>query len=106
MEKRKEDILRPNGFLVMDSCCFVDYIEGNNVGFDYNRIKTFVKESSYWVVITPYTLYEIIQKLNSVPLIHKRRKDLLAIGDFWVINMNELLEYDGFEYGLDFLFSL
>lgn len=106
MEKRKEDIFRPNGFLVMDTCCFVDYIEGNNVGLDYSRIKTFVMESSYWVVITPYTLYEIIQKLNSVPQIHKRLDDLMAIGDFWVINMNDLLEYDGFEYGLDFLFSL
>lgn len=96
----------PKGFLVMDTCCFIDYIEGSNEHFDYSRIKTFIQEASYWVVITPYTLYEIIQKLNDVELIRKRRNELLAIGDFWVINMNKVLEFDGFEYGLDFLFRL
>lgn len=99
-------IERPKGFLVMDTCCFVDYIEKNNEGFDYDRIKSFIKESSYWVVITPYTLYEIIQKLNSISDIKTRRDNLLAIGDFWVVNMNGVLEYEGFEYGLDFLFHL
>ena len=102
-----QDLIKsPRGFLVMDTCCFIDYLDGNNHVFDYEGIKSFIKDNEYWLVITPYTLYEIIQKLNKVIQIRKRRNDFLAVGDFWVVNMNRVLEYDGFVYGLDFLFSL
>ena len=99
-------IKRPNGYLVMDSCCFIDYLEGNNDEFDYQGIKSFIKENDYLLVITPYTLYELIQNLNTVTQIKKRRNDFLAAGDFWVVNLNKVLDAEGFEYGLDFLFSL
>ena len=97
---------QPKGFLVMDTCCFIDYLEHNDNGFDYNGIRNFIKENSFWVVISPYTLYEIVQDVNSFARFEKRQRELLEAGDFWVLNMNGVLDNAGFEYGLDFLFKL
>ena len=48
----------------MDTNCFLKYISEQNkenTRFDYDGVKEFIKRHNFWLVITPYTLYESIQ---------------------------------------------
>ena len=97
----------PKGYLVMDTNCFSHYGEGGKVaGFDYDKIRTFVEREGYWVVITPYTLYECVQDLSEPKHIIEERDKWINIRDFWVLNVNKLIgDKYNFEYGMDFLFE-
>ena len=97
----------PNGYLVMDTNCFSHYCEGGKVaGFDYDKIRDFVEREGYWVVITPYTLYECIQNCTTPERIQEERNKWFNARDFWVLNVNKLIgDKYNFEYGPDFLFD-
>ena len=97
----------PKGYLVMDTNCFSHYCEGGKVaGFDYDKIRVFVEREGYWVVITPYTLYECVQDLTEPKNIIEERNKWINARDFWVLNVNKLIgDKYNFEYGPDFLFD-
>lgn len=98
----------PSGYLLMDTCCFLNYIEGkNSKAFDYDEIKEFLHERKLWLVITPYTLYECIQSCVTEGSLKLRGQAMLKVWDFWVLNINGLVGKDvSFEFGPDFVFSL
>ena len=82
----------PKGYLVMDTNCFSHYCEGGKVaGFDYDKIRVFVEREGYWVVITPYTLYECVQDLTEPKNIIEERNKWFNARDFWVLNVNKLI---------------
>ena len=91
----------------MDTNCFSHYCEGGKVaGFDYDKIRDFVESEGYWVVITPYTLYECVQDLVEPKNIIEERDKWFNARDFWVLNVNRLIgDKYNFEYGMDFLFE-
>ena len=98
----------PSGYLVMDTCCFLNYIEGKKSdAFDYDDIKKILHERNLWLVITPYTLYECIQSCVTEESLKQRGQAMLQAWDFWVLNINGLIGKDvSFEFGPDFVFSL
>ena len=100
-----------NGYFVMDTCCFLNYIEGRQSDrFDYNDIAAFIKKSNFILLITPYTLYECIQCVDDkdpMGSIKRRGDAMLKAWDFWVLNMNKLVsDKYSFEFGPDFAFAL
>lgn len=100
-----------NGYFVMDTCCFLNYIEGRRSNrFDYNDIAAFIKKSNFILLITPYTLYECIQSVDDkdpMGSIKRRGEAMLKAWDFWVLNMNKLVSDNyTFEFGPDFVFGL
>ena len=101
-------IRNPSGYLVMDTCCFTKYMKNEVTHlFDYGLIRDFVIRNGYWVIITPYTLYECIQQCTSIESIARRKNELLQAGDFWVININSIIDSKyTLEYGGDFIFDL
>lgn len=99
-------IEQPKGIVIMDTCCFLDYIEGNNRYFNYEKIIQYIKDHKYWLVITSYTLYEVVQSILSVAQLRERRTQLLDSCDFWVLDINYIMGVNGFEFGKDFLFLL
>lgn len=97
----------PSGYLIMDTCCFLNYIGGKDSdAFDYESIKEFIQKSKFWLVITPYTLYECIQSCVTEESLRQRQRELLEAWEFWVLNINGLIGKPGFEFGPDFVFSL
>jgi len=61
--------IKTNGFVVMDTNCFLKYIneqKKENARFDYDGVRTFIDEQNFMLVITPYTLYECIQGCNTI----------------------------------------
>ena len=98
----------PSGYLVMDTCCFLNYIEGKkSEAFDYDEVKEFLRKSNFWLVITPYTLYECIQSCVTEESLKRRGQAMLQVWEFWVLNINGLIGKDvSFEFGPDFVFSL
>jgi len=93
-----------NGYLVMDTCCFVHYCKRDTgKGFNYLDVRNYIETNGYAPAITPYTLYEFIQGCTSPKEIDKVRNQFLQAGPFWVINMQNLLgEGFDFKYGYDF----
>lgn len=97
----------PSGYLIMDTCCFLNYIEGKRSdAFEYEEIKEFIERNKFWLVITPYTLYECIQSCVTEESIKQRGRKMLEAWEFWVLNINGLIGEPGFEFGPDFVFSL
>lgn len=102
--------IKTNGFLVMDTNCFLKYIseqKKESTRFDYVGVKKFINEQNFMLVITPYTLYECIQGCDTIDKVKQRSRELDSLWDFWVLNINEII---GNEYTLeaepDFTFSL
>ena len=99
--------MKPNGYLVMDTCCFVNYckpkgeVENNEKpAFNYDDIRKFIEKSGYMVLITPYTMYECIQNCFTPEIIQSQREAFERAGEFWVVNMNHLLGKDfSYKYG-------
>ena len=93
-----------NGYLVMDTCCFVHYCNREvSKGFNYLDVRNYIETKGYAPAITPYTFYEFIQGCTSPKEIDKVRNQFLETGPFWVINMQNLLgEGFNFKYGYDF----
>ena len=82
----------PPAFLLMDTCCFVHYCHHRTTKyFDYGKIRKSVNDNGLWVVITPYTLFELVQNCTTPEIIAQVRGELFSAGDFWVINVNELI---------------
>lgn len=102
--------IKTNGFLVMDTNCFLKYIseqKKESARFDYDGVKTFIKEKNFMLVITPYTLYECIQGCDTIKKVKQRSKEMDALWDFWVLNINGIIGKDyTLEAGPDFTFSL
>lgn len=104
---RNEINERPSGYLIMDTCCFLNYIEGERSdAFEYEEIKKFIERNKLWLVITPYTLYECIQSCVTEESIKQRGQKMLEAWEFWVLNINGLIGEPSFEFGPDFVFSL
>lgn len=88
---KENNKILPKGFLLMDTNCLLSFIEGGlSDVFDYRSIeKTFIKNG--WVLlITPYTLWEIIQRCVDLDFIKKRREELLS-KNIWVVNVEGVL---------------
>ena len=89
--------------LLMDTCCFEDAISNNNNCFNYSEILDFAKSNNIDLVITPYTLYECFQSLHSIDKLNAFMNKLLTFDDFWILNVNHITDFEGFEYGYDLL---
>lgn len=85
----------------MDTCCFGNYCAGCEQPFNYKSIRQYVKENGIRVAITPYTFYECIQNCDTPEKIQRQKAAFKAAGDFWIINVNKLL--DGTRYCKSFL---
>ena len=97
----------PSGYLIMDTCCFLNYIEGKRSdAFEYQEIKEFIEKNKLWLVITPYTLYECIQSCVTEESLKQRGWKMLEAWEFWVLNINSLIGEISFEFGPDFVFGL
>ena len=94
-------MIRPHVF-VLDTCAFRKYVEGNALDF----LKSKIRSGLAWAVITPYTLYEFLAGSTNAEHYVSRRNELMNCEDFWVLNMNHILEFEGYEFGRDFLFSM
>jgi len=104
---RNEINEHPSGYLIMDTCCFLNYIEAERSdAFEYEEIKQFIERNRLWLVITPYTLYECIQSCATEDSIKQRGLKMLEAWEFWVLNINGLIGEHSFEFGPDFVFSL
>ena len=58
----EETVELPNGYLLMDTVCLLNYIQGKSSNnFDYKQVEKYVRDKGWWMVITPNTLYECIQ---------------------------------------------
>lgn len=99
-----------SGILIMDTCCFLNFLRGKGAAtdrFDYSGVKEFIGKSGFQISITPYTLYECIQGCDTLEKFLERRGEMLALWDFWVLNLNGILpEGCTFEFGPDFVFSV
>lgn len=83
--------LQPNGFLLMDTNCLLNYIGcKTSEAFDYSMLEEFVRNNGWVLLITPYSFWESIQRCTEVEHINRRRKELLSIDKLWVINVNEV----------------
>lgn len=109
MESHSKNI-QTSGFLVMDTNCFLKYINEQKVEdekFDYDGVKDFIEKNHFLLLITPYTLYECVQSCDTIEKMRKRSKEMDALWDFWVLNVNSIIGKDfGLEAGPDFTFSL
>lgn len=103
--------LNPNGLLVMDTCCFVNYCNRNNETsgkgnevFNYKEIEKYLEKTGYKLVVTPYTMYECIQNCITPEVIARQRNAFNRAGEFWIVNMNHLLgESVSYQYGPDWV---
>ena len=93
-------------YIILDTNCFLAYLRKDNSRFNYEAIAQYAKENDAFIVISAYSLYEIIQNLTYVSEIEMFRNQLISVGDFWVLNTNGILEHSFLENGIDFLFSL
>ena len=85
----------------------MNYIEGkNSEAFDHDAIKKFINDNKFWLVITPYTLYESIQSCVTEDLLKQRGLQMLDIWDFWVLNINGIIGKNSFEFGPNLVFNL
>lgn len=109
MESHSKNI-QTSGFLVMDTNCFLKYINEQKVEdekFDYDGVKDFIEKNHFLLLITPYTLYECVQSCDTIEKMRKRSREMDALWDFWVLNVNSIIGKDfGLEAGPDFTFSL
>ena len=109
MESHSKNI-QTSGFLVMDTNCFLKYINEQKVEdekFDYDGVKDFIEKNHFLLLITPYTLYECVQSCDTIEKMRKRSREMDALWDFWVLNVNSIIGKDfGLEAGPDFIFSL
>lgn len=49
---RNEINEHPSGYLIMDTCCFLNYIEGKRSdAFEYQEIKEFIEKNKLWLVM-------------------------------------------------------
>lgn len=84
----------------MCKCCFSNYYktaeereEGKeNIHFDYDALTEYCKKEGVRIAITPYTFYECIQKCDSLEMIRKKKAAFERVGEFWIINHNNLLD--------------
>lgn len=102
----KEDI---PPYLVMDTCCFSNYYKTGEkrervkglIHFDYDALKAYCEKEGVRIAITPYTFYESIQTCDTLEMIRMKKETLERVGEFWIINHNNLL--DNTMLGSDFL---
>lgn len=88
----EESRSHPNSFLLMDTNCLLNYITGNaSEAFNYHQIQEFLRINGWVRVITPYTLWESIQRCTEAGHIQKRREELLSVDKLWVINVKGVL---------------
>lgn len=93
-------------YIILDTNCFLEAIrDSKSMHFDYDGIKYYARNQGVYIVITAYTLYEIIKGLRKLPDIEEFRRQLIKFGDFYVLQ-NKILDHDFLEYGIDFLFLL
>ena len=82
----------PSSYLVMDTCCFLNYIQGKSSdAFNYQKIEQFVKNNRWKLLITPDTLWESIQTCTQIERIKERREEMLRVGNLYVMNMGNVL---------------
>lgn len=87
----KEKSSLPKGFLLMDTNCLLNYIEGKpSKAFNYQKVNGHVRDHRWVVLITPYTLWESIQRCTEVNYIRERREKLLK-SEIWVVNVDGIL---------------
>lgn len=87
----------------MDTCCFVDYLNGCERDFNYTKIEQFARDNNFNIIISVYSLLEIVQSLNSEKEVEDTIQKFMRKRDFWVLNVNRVLGEDTlFEYGPDF----
>ena len=87
-------------YLVMDTCCFCNYYktaeereeEKENIHFDYDALTEYCRKGGVRIAIMPYTFYECIQKCDSPEMIRKKKEAFERVGEFWIINQNNLLD--------------
>jgi hypothetical protein len=66
----EETIELPKGYLLMDTVCLLNYIQGKSPDkFDYKQVEEYVHDKGWWIVITPNTLYESIQRCTDIEFI-------------------------------------
>ena len=93
-------------YIILDTNCFLYALKSDNSVFDFDAINKYAKENDAYIIITAYTLYELIQDLNSVESIRDFRNELIYYGDFWIVNVNHILSHENLEYGLDYIFLM
>lgn len=88
----EETIELPKGYLLMDTVCLLNYIQGKSPdNFDYKQVEEYVRDKKWWIVITLETLYESIQACTDVTFIRRRREQMLGIENLWVADPRGLL---------------
>ena len=93
-------------YIIFDTNCFIEAMrKSDDPHFDYERIKRDAKENGSLIVISAYTLYELIQGIDNYIEIEVFKDQLIRFGDFFVTD-NHVLDHKGLEYGIDFLFIL
>lgn len=90
---------------LLDTNSFDDYINDNNSFYDLRFIKQQVENKEAIVFITPYTLYEYLNKQQFVS--EKNNVFELVKREFYVLNINKLIgdEHISSEQGYDFWFE-
>lgn len=93
-------------YVILDSNAFIYALNKNETILPITKIINLAKEQEAYIVISAYSLYELIQNINTIEQIRKFRQQLIGLGDFYVLNTESILEHDFLEYGIDFLFIL
>ena len=88
----EETITLPNGFLLLDTVCLLNIIQRKpSDAFDYQAIQKYVSDKGWWMVITPNTLYESIQRCTNIKYIRERWQEITTIENLWVVDVKGIL---------------
>lgn len=88
----EDTIELPNGYMLMDTVCLLNYIEGKSPDiFDYKQVEKYVRDKGWWIVITPNTLYESVQCCTDIEFIRKRWQEITKVENLWVVDVKGIL---------------
>ncbi len=94
-------------YIILDSNSFIYLLDGQEtITRAISKLRCPHNNQESYIIISAYTLYELIQNMNEIERIREFRDQIIQLGDFWVCNSDSVLEHHGLEYGIDFLFSL
>lgn len=88
--------------ILLDSNSFIYLLNNAEKGKRLiSEVRVLHKTQSANIIISAYSLYELIQGMSQIEKIHNFRNKLISAGDFLVLNTDSVLEHRGLEYGLD-----
>lgn len=90
---------------LFDSCAFRTMIDKKESNIPFETILAEVKSNTALIVISPYTLFELLKHIHSKEQFREESLKLCFVTEFWVCDIDNVTGESGLQQGWKYVFD-